>query len=68
MLEISLDLNVKGSVLRLLISFQEAPWYGLVYYVRAITTTLRGLWSASIRFTISEATVSYQYISALCYP
>ena len=41
-LEISLDLNVVSSILQLLISFLEAPWQGLVYYVLAINTAGRG--------------------------
>ena len=41
-LAIALDLNVTYSVLRSLISFREAPWYRLVYYVWAITTTWQG--------------------------
>ena len=40
-LAIALDLNVTYLVLWSLISFQEAPWYCLVYYMWAITTTWR---------------------------
>ena len=66
-LEISLKLNVAYSVLRSLISFQEAPWYGLVCYVQAINTTWWGYCVTSISLTIHIATVSYQYKSSLCY-
>ena len=41
-LVIAPDLNMTYSVLRFLISFLEAPWYGLVYYVQAIFTTWWG--------------------------
>ena len=40
-LAITLDLNVTYSVLQLLFSFMEASWYGLDYYMQAITTTGR---------------------------
>ena len=62
---IGLDLNVAYSVLRLLISFQVAPWYGLVCYLLAVTTIGRGQCFASYRSTINIATVGYQYFSYL---
>ena len=52
-------------VLRFLISFQEAPWYGLVYYVLEITTTRKGLFVPFLRSKISIATVIYQCWSYL---
>ena len=55
------------SVLQFLISFQEAPWRSLFYYIWAITTTWRSKCATSIRFKISKFTVSYQYISDLWY-
>ena len=67
MLAIALDLNVKYSILRSLISFQEAPWQGLVYYVGAITTNWRCLCATFIKFTTYKVTVSYQYMSSVCY-
>ena len=67
MLEIYLELNVTYSVLWLLISFQEAPWYVLFYYVWTIITTWRSKCALFIRFTISKVTASYQYMYALCY-
>ena len=45
------------SVLRVLISFKEAPWYSLVYYVWSITSTWRSKCATSIWFTISKVTV-----------
>ena len=47
----SLDLKVKYSVYLFLISFWEAPWSGLVYYVQNITKTWQGYCAASIQFT-----------------
>ena len=54
------------SVLRSLISFQEAPCYGLVCYVWSITTNWRGKCVTSIWLTIHISTGSYQYMSSLC--
>ena len=67
MFEISLDLNVTYSVLRFFISFREAPWYSLVHYMWAITTTWWGSCATYIRFTISKVAVSYKYMSFLRY-
>ena len=36
------DLNIFVFSITILISFREAPWYGLVYYVQAICITRRG--------------------------
>ena len=51
------DLNVTYSVLRLLIPFWEALWYGLFYYVRAIFTTGR----VQIYLTISRSSPYTKY-------
>ena len=40
---IALDLNMVYSVFLSLISFLEAPWYGLVCYVQSIITKTRGI-------------------------
>ena len=53
--------------MRLLISFWEACWYGLIYYMWDIITTWRGTCATCIRFTIYKTTMSYQYMSALWY-
>ena len=49
------------------ILFQEAHWWGLVYYVRAITTTWQGSCGMSILFRTYKVTVRYKYMSALYY-
>ena len=67
MLEIALELNITYSVLRSLISFQEVPWYSLVYNLWAITKTWQSKCATSILFTISKVTVSYQYMCSSFY-
>ena len=41
------DLNIFLFSITILISFREAPWNGLVYYVQAICITRRGQYSTS---------------------
>ena len=67
MLELPLYLNVTYSVLLLLVSFREAPWSVLIYYVWYITTTWQEFFATSIWFTTYIVTVSHRYMSALCY-
>ena len=67
MVAISLDLNVTYSVFWSLVSFREAPWWVLVYYVWAIITNWRGSCATSICFTTYKFTLSYPYMSSLSY-
>ena len=66
MLEIAPEFNVTYSVFRLLISFLEAPLYGLVYYMRAICTTRQGYCATSIQFKTYNVMVGSQYMSYYC--
>ena len=56
---------MKYSVFRLLISFRQAPWNALIYYVQTITNKTGGLYVTYFRFTVNISTVSYQYCSYL---
>ena len=62
-LAISLELNMTYSVLRLLISFREYPWYSLFYYMRAICTYQQGQCATYIWFKTYSVPLSYQYMS-----